>query len=93
MIIDFKMKFEPLSARETMLYHYVKRGIGWHGVHIMYFKLEEVKDDNGNVTKEPVQYSVYMDQILADGNKQDSICVASLLDATLKQISLIENWN
>ena len=53
MIIDFKMKFEPLSARETTLDHYGKRGIGWHGVHIMYFKLEEVKDDNGNVTKEP----------------------------------------
>ena len=54
----------------------------------MYFKLEEVKDDDGIVTKEPVQYSVYMDQILADGNKQDSICVASLSDATLKQISV-----
>ena len=29
-----------------------------------------------------------MDQILADGNKQDSICVASLLDVTLKHISV-----
>ena len=82
------MKFEPLSARETTLDHYCKRGIGWHGIHIMYFKLEEVKDDNDNVTKEPVQYSVYMDQILADGNKQDSIFVASLLDVALKQISV-----
>ena len=88
MIIDSKMKSEPLSARETTLDHYGKRGIGWNGVHIMYFKLEEVKDDDGNVTKEPVQYSVYMGQILADGNKQNSICVASLLDATLKQISV-----
>ena len=88
MIINFKMKFEPLSTRETTLDHYGKRGIGWYGVHIMYFKLEEVKDDDGNVTKEPVQYSVYMDQILADRNKQDSICIASLLYAALKQISV-----
>ena len=88
MIIDFKMKFEPLSAREITLDHYGKGGIGWNGVHIMYFKLEEVEDDNGNVTKEPAQYSVYMDQILAEGNKQDSICVASLLYTVLKQISV-----
>ena len=54
----------------------------------MYFKLEEVEDDDGNITKQAVQYSVYMDQILADGNRQDSVCVASLLDATLKQISI-----
>ena len=54
----------------------------------MYFKLEEAKDDNGNITKEPAQYCVYMDQILADGNKQDFICLVSLLDAALKQISV-----
>ena len=88
MIIDFKMKFEPLSSRETSLDHYGKRGISWHGVHLMYFKLEEVEDDDGNITKQVVQYSVYMDQILADGNRQDSVCVASLLDAALKQISI-----
>ena len=29
-----------------------------------------------------------MDQIVADENKQDSICVASLLDAALKQMSV-----
>ena len=67
MIIDFKMKFEPVSARETSLEHYGKRGIGWHSV-----QLEEVEDDDRSITKEVVQYSVYMDQILADRNGQDS---------------------
>ena len=88
MIVDFKMKFEPVSARETTLDHYGKRGIGWHGIHIMYFNLEDVEDGkDGKISKQPVQYSVYLDQVLEDGNKQDTICVVSLLDAALKQIS------
>ena len=82
MIINFKMKFEPLSAGETTSDYYDKRGIDWHGVHIMYFKLEEAEDNKDNITKEPAKYSICMDQILADGNKQDSIC-----DAALKQIT------
>ena len=54
----------------------------------MYLKLEEVEDDDRNITKQAVQYSVYMDQILADRNMQDYVCVSSLLDAALKQISM-----
>ena len=89
MIIDFKMKFEPISARETSLEHYGKRGIGWHGVHIMYFKLEHVEDEeDGTISEKAVQYSVYLDQILDDGNKQDTVCVVSLLDSALRQITL-----
>lgn len=30
MVIDFKIKFEPLPTRETNLEHYDKRGIGWY---------------------------------------------------------------
>ena len=89
MIIDFKMKFEPASARETSLEHYGKRGIGWHGVHIMYYKLEDVQDDEGGTSsKKPVQYSVYLDQILDDGNRQDTVCVVSLLDAAMRQVTI-----
>ena len=29
-IADYKMKFEPISARETTLDHYGKRGISWY---------------------------------------------------------------
>ena len=74
MIIDFKMKFESGSARETSLEYYGKRGIGWHGMHIMYYKLEDDQDDkDGTITKKPVQYSVYLDQILDDRNRQDTV--------------------
>ena len=70
-VADFKMKYEPQSSRETTLDHYGKRGIGWHGVHVMYYRLEQVDD---NTEKEAVKYSIYLDQILSDGNKQDSMC-------------------
>ena len=88
MIIAFKMKFEPLPSRGTSLECYGKRGIGWYGVHVIYFKLKEVEDDDRNIAKEAVQYSVNMDQILADRNRQDSTCITSLLDTALKQISV-----
>ena len=47
MIADFKMKFEPILSRETTLSHYGKRGIGWHGVNLMYYRLEEHVNDGG----------------------------------------------
>ena len=82
-VADFKMKYEPQSSRETTLDHYGKRGIGWHGVHVMYYRLEQVDD---STDKEAVKYSIYLDQILSDGNKQDSMCVFSLIDSALMQI-------
>ena len=44
-VADFKMKYEPQSSRETTLDHYGKRGIGWHGVHVMYYKLDAVESN------------------------------------------------
>ena len=88
MIADFKMKFEPMSSRETTLGHYGKRGIGWHGIHLMYYRLEEHDDDDGNTQKVPVKCAVYLDQIMADSNKQDCLCVFSMLDAALQQIKI-----
>ena len=36
-IIDFKMKYEIKSSRESTVEHYGKRGLGWHGmVNIFY---------------------------------------------------------
>ena len=79
-VADFKMKYAPKPSRETMLYNYGKRGIGYHGVHAMYYRLEQV---DGSTDKEAVKYSIYLDQISSDGNKQDSMCVFSLIDSAL----------
>ena len=88
LISDFKMKFEPISSRETTLSHYGNRGIGWHGVHLMYYRLEEHVNDDGITAKVPVKYAVYLDQIMADTNKQDCLCVFSMLDTALQQIKV-----
>ena len=36
--IDFKMKFEGVSAHETMPENFGKRGMGWHGAAVELFK-------------------------------------------------------
>jgi len=87
-IADYKMKFEPISARETTLDHYGKRGISWHGFCVQFYLLEEREnDESGNISKVPTLYTIYIDQIISDGNKQDSLSVMSLLDAALGQIA------
>ena len=43
-IIDFKMKFETMSVRDSTLEHYGQRGIGWHGCALIYH-LYKVKTD------------------------------------------------
>ena len=88
MIGDFKMKFEPMSSRETTLDHYGKRGISWHGFCLIFY-LSSTSFTDGDNTKdveEAVRYTVYLNQLLSDSNKQDSLSVFSLLDAAMSQI-------
>ena len=78
MILDFKMKFETKSSRETTVEHYGKRGIGWHGFAIIFYLL----DDEGK----PYRNIVYLDQILTDTNKQDGLMVVALLELAITTI-------
>ncbi len=77
-IMDFKMKFESKSSRETTIEHYGKRGIGWHGFAVIFYLL----DDNS----QPYKNIVYFDQILSDDNAQDALTVAGLLEITIRTI-------
>ena len=86
-VIDFKMKFEAKSARETTKEHYAKRGMSWHGILFQYFEKVEVEDVVGGkqVTRqEVVKKNVYLDQILAHGNDQSVSSVVAFLEAGLK---------
>jgi hypothetical protein len=76
-VIDWKMKFEAKSSRETSQQHFAKRGIGWHGCLVRYYAYE-----NGKA----VRKNVYIDQILEGSNKQDGPAVASMVEAALCQI-------
>ena len=87
MIGDFKMKFEPISTRETSLDHFGKRGISWHGFCIQFYLLIEETSEDGTTVERPTKYTAYLDQIISDSNKQDSFCVFSLLEAALAQIN------
>ena len=65
---DFKMKFEPLSSRETTIEHYGKRGISWHGFCIQFYLLKNMTLEDGTTTEKEQKYTVYIDQIISDGN-------------------------
>ena len=73
MMVDFKMKFEHISSRETTLKYYGKRGIGWHNIYLMFYKLKEHVTDDGTKEMIPVKHSIYIDQIMSDSNKQDML--------------------
>ena len=84
LIVDFKMKFEVISSRESSLEHYGKRGIGWHGCALVYY-LYEIVDDEGNYGAK--EYRIYIDQILEGSNRQDGAAVVGLLEAALTAIT------
>ena len=75
--IDWKMKWEPFSNRETTMEHYGKRGISWHGAYILYYIWLQGK---------AVEQRVYLDQILDGDNKQDGLSVLSMVEAMMVHI-------
>ena len=77
--IDWKMKWEPYTDRETTQEHYGKRGVSWHGAYIMYHEWSEEE-------KKAVERRKYLDQILQGDNKQDGLGVLSMVEAMLVHI-------
>ena len=96
LIIDFKMKFEPLSSRESTVEHFAKRGIAWHGGAIIYYMYENKKDADGcNIVDKDgkevyytKKYIIYIDQILQGSNKQDGMTVIALLEACVTSLHI-----
>ncbi len=94
LIIDFKMKFEAQSTRESSVEHFGKRGIAWHGCALIYYLYETkknddestMKDTNGNDLYYAKKYLVYVDQILTNSNKQDGMSVIALLESCLTSL-------
>ena len=94
LIIDFKMKFEAQSTRESSVEHFGKRGIAWHGCALIYYLYEAKKTDdgstmidtNGNEIYYGKKYLVYIDQILTNSNKQDGMSVIALLESCLTSL-------
>ena len=82
-VMDFKMKFESMSARESSVEHFGKRGMGWHGFALTYYLWEKNPKTNQCSTQ---KYIIYIDQVLKDGAKQDSMTVVTLIESMLQVI-------
>ena len=85
-VIDWKMKFEAERFREASTHHYGKRGIGWHGIIVVYYTYEAPCETN-KFEARAVRHQVALDQILGNGNKQDGFAVLSNMEAAMAQIS------
>ena len=91
--IDWKMKFEAVSARETTQQHFGKRGISWHGCLLTFFRYIEDEsmedgDDEDDVDEvgDAERVNVYVDQILEGTNKQNAMAVLSMIEAAIEAI-------
>ena len=78
-VIDWKMKFEPMSQAETMTENFGKRGLPWHGVAIVYFIWDQEEE-------RAVKKVMYIDQIVEFSSKQDALAVASLVETAIAGI-------
>ena len=70
------MKYEIKSSRESSVEHYGKRGLGWHGMAIIFYLLDN--------EQQPFKNIVYLDQLLNDTNLQDSGTVIGLLEVGIR---------
>lgn len=83
MVLDFKMKLDPMYYREKTVEHYGKRGISWHGAMVQYFTIcaEGTSSDS-----RPQDYRLYFDHISDGDNKQDRNYVVSMIEAVMLRL-------
>ena len=51
------------------------------------YLLDKVHADDGTIIMTPQRYTIYIDQIVTNGNKQDTNTVIALLECALMQLS------
>ncbi len=81
------MKAEPNLLQETILDHCGKEGISWQGFLVQYYVKHCVPQDGGFEAKEPIKYTIYLNQVISDGIKHDYLSVFTFLDAAMSQIA------
>lgn len=77
-LLDYKMKFEPVYFREKTVDHYGKKGISWHGAMITFYTVVAVDG-----VRTAVQNRNYMDRVVENESKQDITSVISILEAVI----------
>jgi regulator of extracellular matrix RemA (YlzA/DUF370 family) len=79
-VIDWKMKFEPVSYRGLTSEHYGKRGISWHGVFAYFYRYTSDESTGEEYVERVV---VKADQIMNGKSNQDGKAVLSMVEAFL----------
>ncbi|CAJ1957692.1 unnamed protein product [Cylindrotheca closterium] len=85
--MDFKQKFLEKRLRSSQMNDFGQRGNSWHIGVIEYYDFEAPCQANGN-TAQAVPMMFPLDQILDTGNKQDGLCVLSMLEAMMKIVTV-----
>lgn len=81
-VMDWKMKFEPLWYRETMQAWFGKKGLSWHGAAVYYIYPDT---DPANISAGDFSM-LYLDQILENETCQDWCSVAAVTEAMLARV-------
>lgn len=94
--MDWKMKFEARTMRETSQAFYGKRGLSWHGVMLEYYRKETVLKGTkeGGVEELDIAQAVkvYIDQILEGENKQEVPSTIAAIDAAVEYLCRSFMW-
>ncbi|CAJ1966336.1 unnamed protein product, partial [Cylindrotheca closterium] len=85
--MDFKQKLLEKRLRSSQMNDFGQRGNSWHIGVIEYYDFEAPCQANGN-TAQAVPMMFPLDQILDTGNKQDGLCVLSMLEAMMKIVTV-----
>jgi hypothetical protein len=75
-VMDFKMKQEPMYFREKTVEHYGKRGISWHGSMVQHFVYNPEEEEWSDERQ-------YFDHIVDNDSKQDRESVMSMIEAVM----------
>lgn len=83
-VMDYKMKLEPVRWRGSMATFFGQRGMSWHGSVLFYRTGEEeqTKDPRTGELKENVS-AMYMDHVCSNGRTQDRLAICSILEAVV----------
>ena len=82
-LLDYKMKLEPIYYREKTSDHYGKRGISWHGAMIYYFSYERNIETG---TWHTVENTLYFDSLADVDSKQDKHAVLAMIEVVMLRI-------
>ena len=56
-------------------------------IYTQYYVKHCVPQDDGSEAKEPIEYTIYLNKFISDGNKQDWLSAFALVDAAMSQIA------